>query len=193
MAILKLHATRLGDVSQIVELLEAVENAYDNLYAFDLIVEEAKTRYEPMRLFYAGSRRRTVRRIAKPHQVVLPEDRLVLHSVEIHSPGFWEFLGTINPLEVLRKYLNDRHEREKDRDYRNSAEAERLRLENEKLTTDVVKDKLELLRAIGLPEDRIRDAISRHLLEPLGRIDKVQDAELVVSADVTDRPIRVRV
>ena len=31
------------------------------------------------------------------------------------SPGFWEFLGSLNPLEVIRRYLNDRHERAKDR------------------------------------------------------------------------------
>jgi hypothetical protein len=27
--------------------------------------------------------------------------------VELGSPGFWEFAGALNPLEAIRKYLND--------------------------------------------------------------------------------------
>ena len=35
-------------------------------------------------------------------------EQLVLSAVSLNSPGLWEFLGTLNPLEVLRKYLNQR-------------------------------------------------------------------------------------
>jgi hypothetical protein len=59
-----------------------------------------------------------------------PADPLVVSRVVFESPGFWEFLGNLNPLEVLRNYLNDRHEREKDREYRSAAERERLAIAN---------------------------------------------------------------
>ena len=51
---------------------------------------------------------------------------LDLVSVVIESPGFWEFIGALNPLEQLRGYLVERHERMKDREYRNDAERRRL-------------------------------------------------------------------
>lgn len=51
-----------------------------------------------------------------------PEVRLSLRSVELHSPGFWEFFGKANPLEFIRQLLNDLHERNKDYSYRNDAE-----------------------------------------------------------------------
>lgn len=36
---------------------------------------------------------------------------LILKSVRLESPGNWKLLGISDSLEVLRKYLNDRHER----------------------------------------------------------------------------------
>lgn len=54
--------------------------------------------------------------------LVLPDDKLRLRSVVIQSPGFWEFLGALNPLETLRKYVNDRHEQRKDREYKEPLE-----------------------------------------------------------------------
>lgn len=57
-------------------------------------------------------------------------DRLIVHRVVLRSPGFWEVFGSLNPLEVVRKFLNDHHERRKDRDYREGAERRRLEIEN---------------------------------------------------------------
>ena len=50
--------------------------------------------------------------------LVSPSERLIVARVELASPGFWEFLGLLNPLEVTRKYLEDRHRRRQDREYR---------------------------------------------------------------------------
>ncbi|WP_298510131.1 hypothetical protein [uncultured Kordia sp.] len=58
-------------------------------------------------------------------------DRLFLNRVSISSPGFWEFLGKLNVFEQLRLYLNERHERKKDRDYRNRNEQKKSELSNE--------------------------------------------------------------
>jgi len=74
---------------------------------------------------------KTIISVRKPNQVILPEDRLRIHRIAIKSPGFWEFFGNINPLEVLRKYLCDRHERKKMRhtgtDWKRSEANSRMR------------------------------------------------------------------
>ncbi|MDT8445231.1 MAG: hypothetical protein RQ722_13125, partial [Desulfuromonadales bacterium] len=92
---------------------------FNHLYAFDFIVADAKRRHEELNesrysSWGNGKPIRTIPTVRKPEEVVLPEDRIQVSSIVIKSPDFWEFLGSINPLEVLRKYLCDRHERKKD-------------------------------------------------------------------------------
>lgn len=189
MAILKLETNRLGPVTEIREYLQAVETAYNHLYAFHLIVREVKQMAdadEPSSWRSAGRtrRKRTVRKVARPESVVLPEDRLTLHAVAAASPGVWEFLGSLNPLETLRKYLQDRHERSKDKQFRNQLEAERLMLENQRLKTGVVGEQVELLRRLGVSEDKIRQVLMTHVAVPLERLDHQQDRGLIAGAAV---------
>ena len=60
-----------------------------------------------------------------------PKDLLEIASISIHSPGFWEVLGGLNPLQQIREYLNDRHKRRQDREFREAAEKKKLEIENE--------------------------------------------------------------
>jgi hypothetical protein len=63
------------------------------------------------------------------------------------SPKGFSF--NLIPIEGLRKILKDRHERRKDRDYREAAERERLAIENQKGKLDVAERLLELERKYG--------------------------------------------
>src|SRR2546427_7614918 len=111
MAVIRVDCDRVGTVADIRAFFEAVEQAYNGLYAFELIVNEAKSHAagrEPVSRRPSGRRPHlAVRRISRAEAVILPEDRLQLRAVSFQSPGFWEFLGTLNPLETLRKYLQD--------------------------------------------------------------------------------------
>jgi hypothetical protein len=81
------------------------------------------------------------------------QGQLIFHGASFASPGFWDFLGKLNPLEVVREFLNDRHRRRQDREYRESAEKRRLDLENFLLENKVVKERVRLLREVGLQVD----------------------------------------
>jgi hypothetical protein len=132
--------------------LATMEYVYENVYAFDLILDEAKRRHDEIQeTTWRPTRRRQIRlrSVRRPPTIVLPEDKLRLERIRFESPGFWEFLGALNSLEVIRQYLQDRHERQRDRQYRSAAEAERLALENEQLRTAIVRERLEILRGIG--------------------------------------------
>jgi hypothetical protein len=105
-----------------------------------------------------------------------PSSPLVVSRVVLTSPGFWEFLGSLNPLEVIRQYLTDRHEREKDRDYRSRAEAERLAIENAARKLDVFRQYLDLQREYGdeLGSTGLQEQVigaMRPALEGLGEVD----------------------
>lgn len=111
-----------------------------------------------------------------------PELPLVVSRVVLRSPGFWEFLGALNPLEVTRKYLNDRHERRKDHDYRSVAEADRLALENALLGLDVLErlGRLEQEYELRTGEaELLRRRISGSLRGPLERLGQLDDRGLI--------------
>jgi NACalpha-BTF3-like transcription factor len=181
--VLRIEGPRLGQVREIVGLLDDLEHAYNNLYVFESLVGSIEKDRKP---FGYGSSTPKFSLVPKSRVAgfVLPADKLKLHRIEFRSPGFWEFLGSLNPLEVLRKWSADRHERRKDVAYRELHEAERMRLENEKLKTEVVQDRIRLFEQAGVPKEKIREALSRYLVEPLSRLERHQDAGLLGGAEI---------
>jgi hypothetical protein len=115
-------------------------------------------------------------------------EQLVLSAVSLASPGFWEFLGTLNPLEVLRKYLSDRHERRKDRDYRESAERRRLELENLSLESRVLSERIRMAKEIGATDRDLAPLLNELIYKPLVLLDRYQDKGVIEHAEIpTDR------
>ena len=112
-------------------------------------------------------------------------DRLVLAGVRLNSPGFWDFLGALNPLEVIRKYLNDRHERRQDRDYRESAEKRRLTLENLKLENEVIAERVKLAKDLGATDRHLASMLDQLVHQPLLALDRHQDRGVIENAEIT--------
>lgn len=186
---LRAYAKRLGDIRDVLLYLNVFSEAYNHLYAFDLIVDAAKKKHEEMNKSAYGLYNRPVRNLAtikKPEEIVLPADRLWIKSVDVNSPGFWEFWGSINPFEILRKYLCDRHERKKDIDYRDRQQEERGELEIEMMKLGVVKIKSDLLKEIGVPNEKIRKVLYAHVIQPLKRLDEFQDRGFILDAQIID-------
>ena len=98
-------------------------------------------------------------------------EQLILSAVSLASPGFWEFLGTLNPLEVLRKHLNDRHERRKDHEYRESAERPRLDLENLILENKVISERVMLVKEMGATDRDLAPLLNELINKPLVALD----------------------
>lgn len=154
--VLKLYGQGEVEVEIIRSFLADLEHTYNSIYVFESAIEGIK-RASHHFLFYwelvwlpyipQSRGRKSIRFIRdwppSPKEVaslVPNRDRLVIAEVDLHSPGFWNFLGNLNPLEVIRQYINDRHERRKDKRYRESAEARKLELENLKLENEVLRE-----------------------------------------------------
>jgi hypothetical protein len=115
-------------------------------------------------------------------------EQLILCAVSLGSPGFWEFLGTLNPLEVIRHYLSDRHERRKDTVYRESAERRRLELENLERENAVISGRVKLLKELGATDRDLAPLLNELINTPLRKLDRYQDHEVIGAAELSNAP-----
>jgi hypothetical protein len=183
-AILRVHSAGGATVQEIQSFLGALEYSYNSAYVFEVIIDWLIRDERFFREFGDFSLLgRRLYRLRTPNSPFLlqeingsPDHRraivpagshLILKMVSIRSPGVWDFLGKLNPLEVLRLYLNDRHERRKDIRYREHAEAEKLRLENNLRQIEVFRQKLATLRELGVTDEELAPLKNRLLHKPL--------------------------
>jgi hypothetical protein len=194
---LKIRTKRGGEVREIIQFLTVLENTYNNLYALEFIAKNVDTfrrqRYESPFPFRPSG---YLDSLSDIEGLILPEDRLRMTSVVIESPGFWEFLGNLNPLSQIREYLKDRHERRQDIEYRERYERERLSLENERqrienarFETELIRERIQLLEEAGFGPDEIRRLTVRHAFEPLRQLDTFTNNGLINESSVNELDI----
>jgi hypothetical protein len=100
------------------------------------------------------------------------------------SPGYWDFLGKLNPLEVTRQYLQDRHERRKDREYREAAEKRRLDLDNTLLENKVIKERIEIAKNLGATEEDLAPLLNELVIKPVRELDRYQDRGAIETGEI---------
>lgn len=186
----ELIAAYLADLRRVYESVLVLESAIDGL---DRAVHEYRLLI-PFELSFAWplSSRRGLRRMPEwpptAEQIasfVPRSERLVLSSVKLTSPGFWEFMGSLNPLEVLRRYLNDRHERRQDRAYRESAERRRLELQNAILENEAFGGRLKILKENGMTERDLAPLLNELAYRPLSGLDRYQDTGVIEQVEIS--------
>ncbi|MEJ7928281.1 hypothetical protein WG908_16155 [Sphingobium sp. AN641] len=117
---------------------------------------------------------------------VHPDDQLEISRITIQSPGWVELIGSLNPLQQLREYLKDRHERQKDMAWRSDAEKTRAHLENEILRIQVDRDRTssigefnDVLERIGFNADERQRIVWERLGPRMMRLGRHQDSGLL--------------
>jgi hypothetical protein len=190
-----LHLPSRGGVEAALvrDLVAAVHDAYSGLVAFERIFsstwwygEFLPPRRTPSAPFWFPNWELPI----VADSFVFPAELLLVTRVELGSPGFWEFLGALNPLEVIRKYLDDRHRRRQDRAYREREEERRLGLENDLTQIKVIRETLELARENGVPDSTLAALLQKLISQPLGTLGALQDRGVIdgSSAEVRELP-----
>lgn len=123
-------------------------------------------------------------------RMIYPSDQLEISRISIQSPGWVELVGSLNPLQQLREYLKDRHERKKDRDWRGRAEKERAQFENDILRSQAMRERVgvirecyELLESSGASREECQRYVWDKVGPPLMRLADHQDAGLLGGQD----------
>lgn len=190
---LRITALRGGTIGEITAFLADLEAAYTRLYHFDVgwmrpsSLRRRHLLFElemglPFPFFETGREELSA-------DSILPVYRLVVSKVSISSPGFWEFLASLNPLQQIREYLNDRHKRRQDREYKELSERERLVLENDLIQRQIaekdnaiLRDRVQLMRELGFSDDEIRQFVWSQIGRPLAQLGRHQDTRLIEGA-----------
>jgi hypothetical protein len=201
-AVLHLGAAGGVEAALLRDLLGAAHDAYSGYIAFDRIVSDIEQTYGDPPFW----RRRLERdlpvglgpvfwypqgwdRPGLADPFVFANERLLVFRVELRSPGFLEFLGALNPLEVIRKGLNDRHRRRQDRQYREREEARQLGLENDLREIDVIARRLEVARGHGVPEEALAPLLQQLIERPMNQLGALQDGGVIDATSVEIREL----
>jgi hypothetical protein len=117
-----------------------------------------------------------------------PPDLLEITKIKIQSPGWIELLASFNPLQQIREYLKDRHERKKDKEWRWESEKMRAMAELDVLKnqarhgeTVAIREFYGLLKDMDVRQDEIDKIIWERIGAPLSRLARHQDSGLLGS------------
>lgn len=182
---LSIFMQRSGTVTELVQFLTDLELAYNSLIIFYIFLQRDKFQYFP----FEYPLQKDNFQLDKSNIDFLPEYWLEVKRVNINSPGFWEFLGSLNALEQIRKYLNERHERQKDHRWREQTDRVKAIRENQLIETQIMKENLEIIkeriqiyRDIGLTDLELRKFIMENIGNPLKQLANHQDTGLITTA-----------
>ena len=188
-------ANRGGTIAEISAFLTDLENAYVALYSFDQFWHSHRPwRHVHPAMFlewgYPFQRIGHFGHATIEPDMIPPNVRLSLERVRIESPGFWEFAASLNPLQQIREYLNDRHHRRQDREYREEAEKERLEFDNQLIQRKIeekdiaaFREMMQIMREFGYDENDIRRFIWTYVGNHMSRLGRHQDTRLIDGAE----------
>jgi hypothetical protein len=191
-SVLRINGNSGASVEDVSKYLKALDYAYNSAYVFNNIVKQA----EELNNTYNRSLPIPLRNLLwlnwwnpneeKIASFVPLKYRLTLEKVNINSPGFWEFVGALNPLQFIREYLKDNHERKKDRKYREEDEEKLADLQIQLKEIEVIEKKAKLLKELSATEEDIDILISELLAKPLKELSSFQDTNLIIDAEIVD-------
>jgi hypothetical protein len=197
--VLRVHGQAEAEVELVIAYLVDLQHAYDSLVVLgdtlDRLGQDLRGlqpsyyRLAMVGVWPFGPRRRlaygsmwelTHEQIAS---LVPQSEQLILSSVQLTSPGFWQFNGLGEALETIRKYLNDRHDRRKDKEYRESAERRRLEAENVIKESEAMSARIRNLRELGATDKDLEPLLKQFVYKPLTALGRHQDNGVIEDAD----------
>ena len=160
LARIRIYANTLGTAKEIADTLLALHKVYNTFNSFYIAKIDPEFANDPR---YSGLCLSMDSYFVREHGCSKPMESLVVSRISFNSPGFWEMIGSLNPLIQLREYLNDRHNRKKDKLLWESESAKSI-LQNQKLKLE--NDRLELEnQKLALENSRYSIEVSLKKLE----------------------------
>jgi hypothetical protein len=188
----RINIERGATVVEFKSFLDDLEHAYLAIHALPSRREGRRFsrlvdfRYEYLGIDFFGDRYADAERYLSAD--TYPPDQLEITKIKIQSPGWIELFASLNPLQQIREYLKDRHERKKDKEWRWDSEKMRAMAELDLLKIQArhgeavaLREFYGLLKDMGVNQDEIDKAIWERVGTPLSRLARHQDSGLLGS------------
>ena len=191
---IRLNIERGAAVTEFTTFLQDLEDAYLAVYSLPSLRDwrHGRRRFPFPPEFYEVPFLQQLRSSAKavPREDAYPLDQLEITKLKIESPGFIELLASFSPLQQLREYLKDRHERTKDREWRSETEKSKalmeldiLRIQYESSRIGAIKEFHDLLKDMHIDPEERDIIIWEKIGVPLSKLGRHQDSALLGSQD----------
>lgn len=164
---------RCGEVREVVEILSALEDVYNHLYAWHELAggDEPEAAHE-------SRPRRSLAGIDDAGDVIPSDRRLCLARIEVEPPAFLEVVGARYPLETIYAYLRSR---DANKTYRSARAIEKI---------EGVRAEIDHLWASSVSESEIREAVATHVIDPFKRLERIEGIEIYDQDEPTRAPAR---
>jgi hypothetical protein len=163
---------RCGEVREVVELLSALEDVYNHLYAWhELAGGDTGTAHE-------SRTRRSLADIDDAGDVIPSDRRLCLARIEVEPPAFIEVVGASYPLETIHEYLRSRDAK---KTYRSARAIEKI---------EAVRAEIDHLWSSSVSENEIRQAVATHVIAPFKRLERLEGIEIYDQDEPARAPAR---
>lgn len=187
----RLDLQRGATVAEFKKFLEDLELAYVAIYELPLLDEwghfgrpfVSPREYRLTGYSYLYGNLKSVR-----PEDIYPPDQLEISRIKIQSPGWIELIASLNPLQQIREYLKDRHERRKDKLWRwesekkrEEAELDLLRTQAERERIGAIRDFHGLLQEMDISPEERQKILWQRVGAPLSRLARHQDSGLIGS------------
>jgi hypothetical protein len=192
---LTIFSQRAGKVFEVAEFLNDLEKAHNSIYLLCTPIFSKQT-FEDYakisRVDWITKKWRYTLYSPRTRDLIPEASQLAVKRISINSPGFWEFTGALNPLEQIRKYLCEKHERIKDNTWRNKTESEKAELENQLIRMNILREynsiiseKIKIMKDAGVEQPFIDEFIRINLFRPLTELGTHQVNGLIGDANST--------
>jgi hypothetical protein len=174
---------------RIRQFLADVEYAYNGLCGFDTTLARIESgerywrRYFPFPFYPPAIGPSPVLGRDEVAALVAPRERLVVRTVRLESPGFWDFLGKTFSLEALNDWLSGR-QRRRDHARREPHRNRMDDLEYEDRVTEVVLNRYRAAREMGFDPDDLAPLLNELVEQPLRELERHQDSGLIQRTEI---------
>ncbi|MDE5818309.1 MAG: hypothetical protein K2I07_03175 [Lachnospiraceae bacterium] len=191
----RIYGEALGSVKDVSSMLSALEKIYKTFLECGMIIYESKfIRKDKLH------KRGTIQfefdkqkfKFQAPYYLTPEDVILVIDKVNFNSPGSWDVIGSWNPLSQIRKYVNERHERIKDKRYgweldkkMKEAELEEKKLRNDQIRLEITKEIIEQLKETGM-SSRDLSSVAQDYYKNLRLLDTHIDSGRIVQIEEVD-------
>lgn len=216
---IRIYGNTLGRLDNMIDFLKALEKNYLSILSYQKIMQEIVFNKEgdlPFKMvgvrpdyhwqnvelgingqfkqFDYDKRRKFLefQFLYDVNNIVLPEESPLISKISYNSPGFWEVIASWSPFEQIRMYINERHDRVKDKTYAweldkamKEVEIETMRLNNDLIRLDIIDKVSVQLKEMGLSDIEIRHSIQKYYGN-LNLLDQHIDSERIIDIKRVD-------